>query len=163
MLRKLIPVMFLLAGTGAGIAAGMMFTMPSAEYPATGEHTEEKPKKDKTSEGEYGTELDYVKMANQFVVPIVTKNEVTSHVVMSLNLEVVSGTRDQVFTREPKLRSVFLRVLFDHANMGGFHGPFTTSEHLDPLRLALLETARLELGDTVKDVLIVNIARQDAR
>ena len=47
---------------------------------------------------------------------------------------------------EPKLRDVFLQVLFDHANMGGFRGAFTRSDVLEPLRTALREAAQKHLG-----------------
>jgi len=64
--------------------------------------------------------------------------------------------------REPKLRDSFLRVLFDHANMGGFEGNFTNAQVLGRLRAALREVAQQDLGvDVAQDVLIVEIARQD--
>lgn len=160
MLSKLLPVLLLILGSGGGIGAGL-FLAP-AEVAEDQAHAEEV-KAEEAEDSEALSVNEYVKMANQFVIPIVKKDKVASHVVMSLNLEVSPGTRDGIFAIEPKLRAAFLRVLFDHANMGGFQGAFTTSEHLDPLRTALLETAQIEAGEDVLDVLIVDIARQDAR
>mgnify|MGYP000498233799 CR=1 FL=1 len=54
------------------------------------------------------------------------------------------------------------QVLFDHANIGGFKGAFTDANTMAILRRALLETARKTLGNDVSDVLITEIARQDA-
>jgi hypothetical protein len=109
-----------------------------------------------------GVDNEYVKLSNQFVVPIMGSQRVEALVVASLSVEVVSGTTQTVYLREPKLRDVFLQVLFDHANIGGFEGPFTAGDRMDILRSALLDAARSVLGPDVKDVLITEIARQDA-
>ncbi|MEP2731330.1 flagellar basal body-associated FliL family protein, partial [Tateyamaria sp.] len=103
----------------------------------------------------------YVKMSNQFVVPIVDGDSVKGLVVMSLTLEVIAGQKDAVYTREPKLRDSFLQVMFDHANIGGFDGAFTNASNLAVLRGALLEVSQKVMGKQVTDVLIVEIARQD--
>ncbi|MGR3617475.1 MAG: flagellar basal body-associated protein FliL [Paracoccaceae bacterium] len=151
MIKKLVPVLLLVLGTCGGIAIGVVLPPKSKETNKTAERNE----LDESSENEF------VKMANQFVVPVVEKGKVQAHVVLSLNLEVQPGTRDSVFAREPKLRAELLKVMFNHANMGGFKGAFTTSKYLDPLNNALLEVAQIQLGSSVRDVLIVDIARQD--
>ena len=94
-------------------------------------------------------------------MPLIQGDKVTAMVVLSLSLETKPGLSDTVFTYEPKLRDVFLRVLFDHANAGGFRGAFTQSGTLDLLRQGLREAAQKEMGDDIFDVLIVDIARQD--
>jgi hypothetical protein len=105
---------------------------------------------------------EYVKLSNQFVVPIVRNERVTALVVLALSLEIPAGQTDTVLSREPKLRDSFLQILFDHANIGGFQGNFTDAQVLGRLRMALREVAQRDLGrDLAKDVLIVEIARQD--
>jgi flagellar protein FliL len=104
---------------------------------------------------------DYVKLNNQFIVPVVKEGRVAAMVILSLSLEAKSGATETVFAHEPKLRDVFLQVLFDHANAGGFDGTFTDGTNLVFLRKALLEVAQRTMGDTISDVLIVDIARQD--
>ena len=81
--------------------------------------------------------------------------------VLSLSLETVPGLTETVFAHEPKLRDLFLQVMFDHANMGGFQGAFTQSSNLETLRRALREVAQAQLGPDVTNVLIVDIVRQD--
>ena len=93
---------------------------------------------------------------------MVESGQVAALVVVSLSLEVTAGSTETVFAREPKLRDVFLQVLFDHANAGGFRGSFTDGSNLIVLRQALKEVAMQVLGDMVSDVLIVDIARQDS-
>ncbi len=161
MLAKILPLILAFAGTGGGIAAGLFLAPePPPDSDTTPHHKEAVEESENTEET---PQSEFVKISNQFVVPVVHRDKVAAHVVLSLNLEVAPGSRDTVFEREPRLRASFLRVLFDHANMGGFQGTFTNSSHMDSLRSALLETARLELSDDVLDVLIVDIAKQDAR
>lgn len=107
-----------------------------------------------------GTE--FVKMSNQFVIPVVEGNSIAALVVISLSLETRPGISDEIYDREPKLRDAFLRILFDHANMGGFKGAsFIQTETLDLLRTALREVAQEEIGPEVLNVLIMDIIRQD--
>jgi len=106
-------------------------------------------------------EFEYAKLNNQFVIPLVQDGTVAALVVMSLSVEVDFGHKDDVFRKEPKLRDSFLQVMFDHANIGGFRGDFTRFENLNVLRTGLREVAQRDVGEHVKDVLIIEIARQD--
>jgi flagellar protein FliL len=149
MIRKLFPVILGLIGLGLGIGLGV-FLRPAPQEPT--EMAETEPKEPP----------EYVKLNNQFVIPVVEAGQVAALVVVSLSLEVTAGSTETVFAREPKLRDVFLQVLFDHANSGGFRGSFTDGSNLVVLRQALKEVATQVLGDMVSDVLIVDIARQDS-
>jgi len=179
MLSKVLPIFFLALGIGAGIGAGV-FLVPTPHSQTHGEvrHEEENQHGDTAdshseskrghpaSSGGHADEVahfdtEYVKMNNQFVVPVVQDDKIVAMVVVSLSLETKYGMKEEVYAREPKLRDSFLQVLFDHSNMGGFHGAFTKSEMLELLRVALRDVARKELGEDVLNVLIVDIARQD--
>lgn len=174
MIGKLLPILLVLIGVGGGIGAGLMLK-PAPEpmemlaaNPCgdTGHDADGHAAASGDDHGEDGEEAgdaarEYVKLNNQFVVPVVGQDKVESLVVMSLSVEVETGQQEQVFKREPKLRDAFLQVLFDHANMGGFAGAFTNSNNMDVLRRALRETARKVAGELITDVLIVDINRQD--
>lgn len=174
MLQKLLPVLLAVVGLGGGVGAGL-FLRPlpeagdhaagGAEPAPAGEHgdtaTEDAEASGHADEPEDGAP-EYVKMNNQFVVPVVEGGRVAAMVVLSLSLEVDAGNTEAVYQREPKLRDVFLQVLFDHANTGGFSGSFTDGSNLITLRTSLKEAAALVLGTVVKDVLITDIARQDS-
>ena len=160
MLRKLLPLILLLLGTGAGIGAGIL-TAPAHPGEVYAPEAEEESHGSDGHGETSGQAHDFVKLNNQFVVPLIQGDKVTAMVVLSLSLETKPGLSDTVFTYEPKLRDVFLRVLFDHANAGGFRGAFTQSGTLDLLRQGLREAAQKEMGDDIFDVLIVDIARQD--
>ncbi len=73
---------------------------------------------------------EYVKLPNQFVVPVMAKGKVGAMVILSLSLEVEQGTTQEVYEIEPKLRDVLLQVMFDHANSGGFTGAYTDGANL---------------------------------
>lgn len=158
MIKKLLPVILALLGLGGGVGGGMVLR-PAAEHPAD-PGTEAAP-----AEGEAAADPEnvpeYVKLNNQFVVPVLEDGRVVSMVIMALSLEVAKDSSESVYSREPKLRDAFLQVMFDHANSGGFKGSFTDGSNLILLRKALLEAAQSTLGESVKDVLISEIARQD--
>lgn len=181
MMRMLLPILLLIVGVGGGVGAGVMLGGGETPDPDAGaeehagedDHADEDAGDDEHSdEGELGEPArvepagegtEYVRINNQFVVPIVRNGAVRSLVVMSLSLEVDTGVNGAVFTQEPRLRDSFLRVMFAHANAGGFDGRFTEADAMAPLRSALREAAQRILGnDTTHDVLITDILRQDA-
>lgn len=153
MIRKLLPLILGIIGLTAGIGAGI-FLRPAPAPDAGMQAAMEKAEPDVPPE--------YVKLNNQFVIPVVEDGQVAALVVISLSLEVSPGSTETVFAREPKLRDVFLQVLFDHANAGGFRGSFTDGSNLVVLRQALKEVALPVLGGIVSDILIVDMARQDS-
>ncbi|WP_415922547.1 flagellar basal body-associated protein FliL [Tateyamaria sp. SN6-1] len=160
MMKKLLPLVLLFIGAGAGIGAGM-FLRPEPELPLTEDAEDaEKVEVAQAEEDNLGAR-EYVKMSNQFVVPVIKDDRVKALVVMSLSVEVPEGQKDAIYSMEPKLRDSFLQVLFDHANIGGFDGAFTEANNLAVLRGALREIAQRDMGDQISDVLIVEIARQD--
>lgn len=146
-----LPLLLGLIGLAAGSAGGF-FLRPDPSDETEGTPVAEEP----------AEPPEYAKLNNQFIIPVLEDGVVASLVVLSLSLEVAAGSTELVHQHEPKLRDVFLQVLFSHANSGGFRGSFTDSTNLVPLRSALLEAARTVLPDQVRDVLIGDIVRQDS-
>ena len=167
MIKKLLPILLALVGLGAGVGGGLMLrpdpeivaidpcgdteaaTLPDAEHGGDDEAPPE------------NTAFEYVKLNNQFVIPDLDGGRVTAMIVLSLNLEATTGSREAIYAREPKLRDAFLQVLFDHANTGGFKGAFTDSSTMNALRRALVEVAQKTIGPQINDVLVIDIVRQD--
>ncbi len=166
-MKKLLPIVFLLVGLGAGVGAGVMMGGKPPEV-SEADQSHEDAKLDAAehetkaeASHEDVTENDYLRLTKQFVVPLVAQDRVEGLVTVSLSLEATPGNSDAFYAKEPKLRDAFLQVLFDHANMGGFNGAFTRPENLEVLRGALSEVAKREMGDEIHGVLISDIARQD--
>ena len=155
MIRKILPLILGIVGLMIGAAAGY-FLRPTAEPGATPIVAAAPAMPDPLLEPEY------VKLSNQFIVPVLDKGKVVSMVILSLSLEVSKGSTSKVYDVEPKLRDAFLQVMFDHANAGGFNGAYTDGANLVLLRTALLEAAKSIMGDAVSDVLIIDIVRQDS-
>ena len=164
MKKLLLPIILLLIGTGSGVGAGLFLKEDpvedlalSADHPC-GDPTEVVHSPEPV---ELETTTEFAKLNNQFVVPVVKDEKIAAMVVLSLSVEVVEGNTEVVFRTEPKLRDAFLQVLFNHANIDGFSGNFTTSSNMRILREELLRAADGVLGANAIDVLILDIVRQD--
>ncbi len=165
MLKLLVPVLLTVVGTGAGIGAAVLLQPPAPKETAKAHDCpepenaayaeampEEAPKGDQ----------EYVKLNNQFVVPVIAEDKISALIVIGLSIEIGAGNTETVYSHEPKLRDEFLQIMFDHAHAGGFEGAFTQSSSLDILRQELRRASRRILGEAATDVLITEIARQDA-
>jgi len=109
------------------------------------------------------SELAYVAMDKPFVVPVFAGDKITAMVVVSLSVETDLEGAPSVEAVKPRLRDGFLKVMFRHANSGGFDGSFTAGRKMEDLKSALLQTAREVMTATpVEEVLITEIARQDS-
>jgi len=161
---KIVPIILALMGLGAGVGSAIALRPDPAEMVASVPcDAGEQKVADSAGQEEVpdDAEPDYVKLNNQFVIPIVAQGSVTALVVISLGLEVGSGGPELVYKREPKLRDAFLQVLFAHANTGGFDGNFTSGRKMEQLRSALREAAIKTLGSSVTDILIADVVRQE--
>ena len=163
-MKLLLPIILALIGLGFGAGAGYFLRPPPEDHAEinpcgdSADHTAETAQPDPDDPA---AARDYVKMNNQFVIPVVESERVAALVVLSLSLEVTAGGQELIYEREPKIRDAFLQVLFDHANSGGFDGAFTNGRTMTILRDALRESAISTLGPVVTDVLIIDIVRQD--
>ena len=161
MIRKVLPLLLGLVGLGLGAGAGYVFR-PSPEL---GPDPVDAPAPDAAQIDAQGPNADalqeYAKLANPFIIPVLVQGKVSALMVLSLSLEVSLGATPEVDAAEPKLRDVFLQVLFDHANSGGFDGSYTDAANLVGLRAALREAAKTVLGNKLRDVLITDIMRRD--
>jgi len=105
--------------------------------------------------------VEYVKLDRQFVIPVLSPERVRALVVISLSLETDPGASNLIYAQEPKLRDAFLQVLFRHANTGGFDGAITTGQKMVDLRDALRRASQDVLSELSRDVLVIDIVRQD--
>jgi flagellar protein FliL len=157
LLGILVPVIALAAGVGVG--AGAALFLKPAEAPPEEEAVEPEPTPFEPPVP--GQTAEFAQLGNQFVVPVVRGGAVRALVLVSVTLEVSEGGSAAVHSLEPRLRDAFLQVLFDHANTGGFDDRFTQNDRMSLLRQGLREAAHRLLGPVLRDVLIVDIVRQE--
>ncbi|MHA6327123.1 flagellar basal body-associated protein FliL [Roseivivax sp. CAU 1753] len=172
----LLPLLLAVFGTGTGIGAAKFLETGKtpetvADCPVPEDH-DENVAEGTDLEADHAVEekmrdaeklpAEYVKISNQFFVPVVENERVTATVILSINLEVAPGGSDLVFSQEPRLRAAFLQVLFDHANTGHFGVGYTNTASLDLLRRNLLTVAQRYSDNQVRRILITEIARQAA-
>lgn len=108
-MSKLLPLLLIVFGIAAGGIAGFFLRpAPSAQTATLPDGDEHAADTHAPSSGGYGDEdieaAVFVKLNNQFVIPVVKDGRVSALVVMSLSLEVGAGGREQVYS----LRSVTL-------------------------------------------------------
>jgi flagellar FliL protein len=185
-LKKLMPVVIALLGLGAGVGAGVALkpapepeeaaactppdgTADAAHGAAAGGEAATDPcaEPDPLAAADHGPELEgelaYVPMEKPFVVPIFSEEKVVAMVVVSLAVETEAEAASKIEGLKPRLRDSFLKVMFRHANSGGFDGSFTGGRKMEDLKSALRAAAQEVLHEKpVGEVLITEIARQDS-
>ena len=191
-MKKLAPLLLALLGLGAGLGAGLMLkpapeaaqppsacvaepaeagrghgearraraARPPATSPAEADPFEPVAHAEKKT----AAELAYVPMDKPFVVPVFAGEKVVAMVVVSLSVETETEAAPTVEAVKPRLRDSFLKVMFRHANSGGFDGSFTSRpQDGRPEVGAAGRRARGDGAETpVEEVLITEIARQDS-
>lgn len=165
MMKLLIPLLLALAGLAAGAGAGWYMRPPpppaASAAPENGAEGAAGMAHAATPRPE-STSSETLPMTGQFLVPLVAGGGMHAVVVIGLALELPTDHGVTLSRHEARLRAGFLQALFDHANLGGFEGVFTSGENLLNLRRRLRDIAREELGDTVRDVLITELMRQES-
>lgn len=165
MKKLLFPLIMILLGGGGGVVAGY-FTRsapPAQDDHITANESDTATDKDhdgKAAHTEPNAEADYFKIQPQFIVPIIRNGKMSSVVVTSLALESPESLRSTIIRKEPKLRDVLLRVMFDHASIGGFDGNFVEHGPMDLLKASLLKATRDTVGPEVSAVLVLEIGKQ---
>lgn len=103
----------------------------------------------------------YLKFKRQFVVPVMKGKEIEALVIMNLNYELDGSAPENFYSYEPKLRDAIVRELLTLSDKGIFGEDLTTPQNYEKLRSTLLEAGQQVLTEGIKDVLILDIARQD--
>ena len=144
-MKKLLPLFLILIGSGAGVGAGIflrpeLVTNPIDASKTTQDETLETSDSEQTYD--HGAEATHD----------------------DGRTDAGSGPHSNEYAKlnNQFVVPIILQVLFDHANVGGFEGNFTSALELGRLRKALREVAQRDLGKAIiQDVLIMEIARQD--
>jgi hypothetical protein len=128
-----------------------------------GKKDKKKGKKKDGKGGDYGSASDvsYFQFSRQFVVPVVDSGSVQALVLLDINLELEGDQSATVYTMEPKLRDAVMRSLISLSHKGVFGDEFTNPEVYDLIRETIHDATTDVVPSGVRDVLILDIARQD--
>ncbi|MGB3627517.1 MAG: hypothetical protein WA989_16935, partial [Henriciella sp.] len=126
-------------------------------------HGEDKKAKDghgKDSSGENG-DVTYHNFTREFVVPIIRNEQVVSLVILNLNLEVDNSISGKLFSMEPKLRDNIMTTLIGISNDGKTFNSMTEIENYEYIRATVLKNLQDKVATEIRNVLIMDMARQD--
>ena len=170
-MQKIIALAIVLIGVGGGLALGIVLRPGDAasgpDEVAAGDYgggrsAEAEAEPDSAGDdGEVGSDRDYVKTGRQFIIPVVDEGETRALMLFDLALDVPIAMTERTYAAEPRLRDAFLRVLFEMSYTGAFSRTYTDERIVEELRGKLRAAARRLLGNSVADVLILDIVRQE--
>lgn len=103
----------------------------------------------------------YLKFKRQFVVPVLAGGSIDSLVIMNFNIELEQDAPENIYSYEPKLRDAIMRELLALSNTGIFGKDLTERDTYETVRLTLMKATKDVVPYGVKDILILDIARQD--
>jgi len=103
----------------------------------------------------------YYKFSREFVVPIMRGGQVKSLVILHISLETDTSTADSLFTEEPKLRDNIMTTLIELSNDGRTLEEPTNVNNYETIRAMILMNLNDAISDGIKNVLIVDVAKQD--
>ena len=123
-----------------------------------------KGKKDKGGHGsadDNSGSVSYLKFKRQFVVPVMDRGKIDALVIMNLNIELDKDAPSNVYNMEPKLRDAIMRELLTLSSENIFGENLTSAESYQTLRSTLLRASKSVVTEGVRDILILDIARQE--
>lgn len=178
-MRRLLPVLVVLLGLAAGIGAGL--ALKPAPAPKQAEPESEAEESNDTSAGAdhaspaipdpgAGGESDdhapaeersYVTIGEQTIVPVVEGEQTRALMLFELAVDVDPAAHEIAVSLEPRLRDAFLRELLKMSSTGAFTSTYTEDWVMDEMRRNLSAAARKHLGAAVRDVLVLDVVRQE--
>lgn len=174
-ITSVVAIVFIAAGSFAGV---VLKAPSSASASATDEHADDhgddhgehadddhgKSKKDSHGDDGYGKssgDASYYKFSREFVVPIMRGGQVKSLVILHISLETDSATSEKLFSEEPKLRDNIMTTLIELSNDGRTLERPTEVSNYETIRAMVLMNLKDAITDKIKNVLIVDVAKQD--
>ena len=157
-------------GSGEAAAAVKAEGEGHGEKEAGGDHApkadnshggDKKAKKDGHGGGASSSESAYFKFSREFVVPIMRESRVESLVILNINLEVDASEIQRLFAMEPKIRDNIMTTLIELSNDGATLDSIATLKNYESIRSTVLLNLQTILPDGIRNVLIVDMAKQD--
>lgn len=184
-MQKIIALVIVLAGIGGGLAMGVVLrsedkaTDPGSAAKGAGAadaavgHDAVESGGAEHDIGEHGdgvasgsaevaeSDRDYVKIGRQIIIPIVSEGDTRALMLFDLALDVPSSMTERTYAVVPRIRDAFLSELFEMSYTGAFSNTYTDERIIEELRGKLRAAARRIMGNSVREVLILDIMRQE--
>ncbi len=106
-------------------------------------------------------DFEFLKFKRQFVVPVIGEDRVNALVLLNIGISLSGDVKEELFQLEPKFRDAFMRELLSMSNAGYFNDGLTDPQTYEVLRETLLRAAKDIENVGVRDILILDFARQD--
>ncbi|MCR9270631.1 MAG: hypothetical protein NXH72_11625 [Hyphomonadaceae bacterium] len=104
---------------------------------------------------------NFYKFSREFVVPIMREGQVTSLVILHISVEHDPSISDKMFSEDPKLRDNIMTTLITLSNDGRTLERPTEINNYETIRAMVLMNLRDAISDKIKNVLIIDMAKQD--
>lgn len=168
-LTSVVAIIFVALGSLAGVmlkptvevAASTTGDANTGDYPAEQPAAKKEAKKDDGYGGSSSSDSVYYKFSREFVVPIMRGGQVESLVILHISLETDESTSDDLFSEEPKLRDNIMTTLIELSNDGRTLIELTDVSNYETMRSMILMNLQTAISDGIKNVLIVDVAKQD--
>ena len=172
-MTKLLPIIIIVVAALVGGGGGFFLKMQSSSAEAVDPETtddshasaEDKKHGKKSKGGGHGEPSEgistYLKFKRQFVVPVMKNGRPEMLMVFDINIEVDASFSENAYSYEPRLRDAMLSQLFIFANDGELTNITQSTESLGKVKAALLETARKIMGDSAREILLIDIGVQE--
>ncbi|NQY39567.1 MAG: hypothetical protein HRT80_05640 [Henriciella sp.] len=178
-LTSIVAIIFIALGSFAGVMLKTPSTAAAAgaeKSEADGDYADKKDdkkkddkggdKKDAKKDDKYSKSggsgsTEYYKFSREFVVPVMRNDQVKSLVILHINLEAGSSTVDDLFSEEPKLRDNIMTTLIGLSNDGRTLEEPTQIDNYEMIRSMVLMNLKDSVSNDIKNVLIVDMAKQD--
>ena len=166
-ITSIVAIIFVALGSFAGVmlkpAVEVSATPSSEEAGSEGkaEKKDAKKKSDSYDKAASSGDSAYYKFSREFVVPIMRDGQVKSLVILHISLETDSATSDELFSEEPKVRDNIMTTLIGLSNDGRTLEDLTNINHYETMRSMILMNLKDAIAPGIRNVLIVDVAKQD--
>ena len=178
-MKQIIPSLVALLAISAGGGAAYFLKSGGDEKPSVAAHDKDaaesdgdaEPKKEKKEKGGHGksdkhgdageADVTYYKFSREFVVPMIENDRVQSLIILNLNLEVDTSISQELFSKEPVLRDNIMTTLVKLSSGGRTLNSITDVDNYETLRSMILTNLQNEVPNGIRNVLILDMARQD--
>lgn len=108
-----------------------------------------------------GSDVIFYKFSREFVIPLMREEAVESLVILNINLEVDSSMSSSLFGMDPKLRDNIMTTLISLSNDGVTLNRVSDVNNYETIRGMVLDNLKKEVGEGIKNVLILDMAIQE--